>query len=139
VRYRRCRRELAARGDPGFHLVRGQHLQRTFECRLRQRVRIDADIQGAVDALVLAVFADRLANREHVPFVEAALERAAAVSGRAEHDALCGHAGIGPQIDIRGEQLRYIDQQRFRRRFAGKRTDRWAHVMRVRIGTVHFN
>ena len=38
------------------------------------------------------MLADGLADREHVPFVEAQVERAAAVAGGAEADSLPGYA-----------------------------------------------
>ena len=57
----------------------------------RQRVRVDAEEQRPVDALPLPVLADRLGDRQHVPLVEAALERRAAMAGGAEGDALRRH------------------------------------------------
>jgi len=89
---------------------------------------IDAEVQRAVDALAIAVFADGLADRQHMPFIETALERVATVPGRAERDALRRHRGISAQVGIGGEQLRHIDQQRLWCRLAGERTDRGAHA-----------
>ena len=61
----------------------------------RQRVRVDAEEQRPVDALGLAVVADRLRDREHVPFVEETVERRAAMARGAERHALCRHRGVG--------------------------------------------
>ena len=54
----------------------------------RQRVRVDADEQRPIDALLAPIVADRLGDRQHVRLVEAAVERRAAMAGRAERDAL---------------------------------------------------
>ncbi len=127
VRHRRRGRELAAAGEHRLHTVRRQHFQRTLQRRLRQGMGVRTDEQRAVDALALAVFADRLADRQDVPFVEAALERTAAMTGRAERHPLRGDRRIGLQVDIGGQQFRHVDQDRLRWRLAGERADLLAH------------
>src|SRR3546814_4108476 len=72
------------RSDPHLHAVGGQHFQRAVAGRLRQRVRVDAQEQRAVDALLLAVLADGLGDGQDVLLVEAAVERTAAMAGSAE-------------------------------------------------------
>jgi len=101
--------EFPAAGDHGFHAVRRQHFQCGFERGLRQRMRVDADVKRPVDILLAAVFADRLGNRQHVPFVETAFERTAAVARGPESNALRGHRRVGLQTGVGGEQLRHID------------------------------
>ena len=71
VRDRRRRRVLVVLGDHHLDAVGRQHLERAGEGRLRQRVRVDAEEQRAVDVLRRAVLADRLGDGEDVPFVEA--------------------------------------------------------------------
>ena len=51
-------------------------------------MRIEPQEQRAVDALLLAICADRLTDRQHVRFVEAAFERDAAMAGGAERHTL---------------------------------------------------
>ena len=72
------------RRDHHLDAVGGQHFERAGERRRRQRVRVEADEQRAVDALLPAVLADRLGDGEHVALVEAHVERAAAMAGSAE-------------------------------------------------------
>ena len=83
-------------------------------------MRVEADKQRAIYALALSMRADRLTDREHMPFVETALECRAAMTRSAESDALCRHGGIGTFGVIRSYQTRYIDQQVQRRGFPGK-------------------
>ena len=96
-----CIRRRAAIID--LDAVGGQHFERARERRLRQRVRVDAEEQRPVDALLAAVLADRLADREHVRFVEAAFERRAAVARGAEGDALRRQRRIGPPVVVGGD------------------------------------
>ena len=63
------------RRDHDLDAVGGQHLECAGERRRRQRVSVEADEQRSVDVLLPAVLADRLADREHVGFVEADVER----------------------------------------------------------------
>ena len=83
-------------------------------------MRVEAEKQRAVDALALSVGADRLTDREHMPFVEAVRERGAAMPRSAERDALRGHGGIGTFAVVRGDQPRHIDQHARRRGFPGE-------------------
>ena len=73
VRHRRRRRVLPGGGDPHFDAVGGQHLERGLERRLRQRMRVDAEEERPVDLPAASIQADRLADREHVRLVEAAV------------------------------------------------------------------
>ena len=92
-------------------------------------MRIDADVKRPVDSLFLAVFADRLGNRQYVPFVETAFERTAAVTGGPEGNALRRHRRVGLQGDVGGAQLRHIDQRCSGRRCASERAGRGAHAI----------
>ncbi len=128
VRDRGRRREFAVGRNHDGHAVRGKHFERGFERRLRQRVRVGADEQRAIDVLRGAVFADRLSRRENVPFVETARERTAAVAGCAERDALIGHRRVGPQVDIGGEQFGHVDERGTRRGFTSQWIDLLGHA-----------
>ena len=105
VRDRRRRRVFVVRRQHHVDAVGRQHLERAGARRLRQRVRVDAEEQRPVDAVALAVVADRLRDRQHVPFVERDVERRAAVSRGAERDALRRHRGIGNLGEVGGDEL----------------------------------
>src|SRR5258705_2600349 len=66
---------------------------------------VAADEQWAVDATRGAVPADRLRDREDVGLVERGPQRAAAVAGGAERDALLRHRGIGALVIVGADQL----------------------------------
>src|SRR5208282_393206 len=100
-----------------------QHLQCTLESGSGKRVRVETDVQRPVDALLLAVEADRLSNREDVCLIEGVLERTAAMPGSTEHHALRGHGWIGSARIVSVHQLRNIDQNRRLGRFPCFRTD----------------
>ena len=86
-------------------------------------MRVDAEKQRAVDAVLLPVAADRLRDRQDVPFVEAACERGAAVPGGAEADAL-RRAPTDPAAGVvRRDQPRHVDERRRIGRVAGQRAD----------------
>ncbi|MNI26741.1 hypothetical protein D3C73_804520 [compost metagenome] len=123
VGHRRGRGVLVSLCDHHRDAVGGQHLEGTRASRCRQRVGIDTDEQRTIDALGFAIQADRLADRQNVPFVETQIERAAPVSGRAERHTLGRDAGIGLAGVIGRDQSRDIDQQLCRCRFARKRTE----------------
>src|SRR3546814_9668855 len=92
------------RSDPHLHAVGGQHFHRAVAGRLRQRVRVDAQEQRAVDALLLAVLADGLGDGQYVLLVEAAVERTAAMAGSAERHPLRGDRRIGLHVEIGGDR-----------------------------------
>ena len=97
-----------------------QHFQSAGKSGLRKRVRIDADVERSVDALLLAIEANRLRDCEDVRLVERVIERGAAMPGSSKHDALCGHRWIGLPRVIRGHQPGHVDQQRWVGRLACK-------------------
>ena len=103
--------ELAVWRDQCGHAVTGQHFEAACEGRLRQRVGVDAQVQRAVDALPGAVVADRLDDGQHMPFVEAARQRTAAMSGSAEGDPLRGDPRIGTPVGVGGEQGGHVHQE----------------------------
>ncbi|MDT4834486.1 hypothetical protein FQZ97_681240 [compost metagenome] len=120
---RRCRGELAAGGHHGLHAIGGQHFERRVQRRLRQGMTVGADKQRASDAPGVAVIADRLADGEHVPLVEAGCQRTAAMPRGAEGHTLRGHTRIGLQIEVSGQQLFDIDQHGGGCRLAGQWMD----------------
>ena len=74
--------------------VRGEDLRRGAQRRFGERVRVHAHEERPRDALACAVLAYRLRYRGYVILVEAALQRRAAVAGRAEGDALVLLPGV---------------------------------------------
>ena len=74
--------------DHRLHAVGRQHFQRAGECGFGQRMRVHAQEQRPVNALSLAIQANRLRDRQDVGFVESAGESRTAMSGRSECDAL---------------------------------------------------
>ena len=77
--------------DHHLDAIRRQHLQSAGKSGLRKRVRIDADVERSVDALLLAVKANRLRDCENVRLIERVIERGAAMPGSSKHDPLCGY------------------------------------------------
>src|SRR5712692_2899469 len=77
--------------DHHVDAIRRQHLQSAGKSGLRKRVRIDADVERSIDALLLAIKANRLRDCENVRLVERVIERGAAVARSSKHDALRGH------------------------------------------------
>jgi hypothetical protein len=76
------------------------HFQRIIHNRLGfflKRVRINTEIQRANDVFRLTLQANRLGDRENVPFVESQIERRAAMAGGAKRHPLRRHFGIGHQ------------------------------------------
>ena len=63
--------------------------------RHRERVRVHAEKQRAVDLLLLAVEADGLADGQDMPLVESLVERGAAMPRGAERHPLRGHRRVG--------------------------------------------
>ena len=78
---------------------------------------VDPQEQRAVDAFRLAVFADRLGDREDMLFVETAVERTTAVAGSAERHTLRRVGWIRLDVEISGDQLVDIDKLRSLRGF----------------------
>jgi hypothetical protein len=93
--HRRRGRELAARRQHHAHAVGGQHLQRAGHGGLGQRVRVGAQVQRPGDAFAPAVVADGLRDGQHMPLIERAVQRRAAVPRGAEHHLLLRAGRIG--------------------------------------------
>jgi len=70
----RGRRVSVARIDHDLDTIRGQNFQGARKRRVRQRVRIGADEQRPVDALLRTVEADRLGDCEDVCLIEGVVE-----------------------------------------------------------------
>src|SRR5262249_16522639 len=77
--------------DHHVDAIRCQHLQGAGKRGLRKSVGIEADVERPVNALLLAIKANRLRDSENVRLVERVIERGAAMTGSSKHDALCGH------------------------------------------------
>ncbi len=88
----------------------GEDLEGGHPGGLGQGMGVRAEEQGAVDALLGPVLADRLAGRGDVVLVEGRGEGGAAVSRGAEGDALAGIRRIGVQGVVRGHQPGHVDQ-----------------------------
>jgi len=71
------------------------------------------------DPLLAAVVADGLADRQDVGFVEAAVERRAAMPGRAERDQLVGVTGVGRPVVVGADQRVDVHEHVFGRRLSG--------------------
>src|SRR5687767_10117554 len=91
-------------------------------------MRVEAEKQRALDASALSVSADRLTDREYVPFVETVLECGAAMPRSAKRDALRGLGGIGTFAVVRGNQPRHIDKHARRCGFSGQRIEPRAQI-----------
>src|SRR5438034_11542018 len=87
----RGRRVTLVSIDHHIDAIRRQHLQSARQSGLRKRVRIDADVERPVNALLLAVETNRLRNGENVRLVERVIERRTAMSRGSKRNALCGH------------------------------------------------
>src|SRR5215813_12010969 len=106
--------------DHHLHAIRCQHLQGAGKCRLGKRVRIHAYVERSVNALLLAMEANRLRYCKNVRLIESSIERGAAMTGSSKRDALRGYCWIGSPRVIRGHQPRDINQQRWVGRLACK-------------------
>ena len=74
MRHGRSRRVFAALRDHDFDAVGREHFEGAVQCGAGQGMRIDADEKRPVDALLLAVATDRLADCKDVRFIESAVE-----------------------------------------------------------------
>src|SRR5437870_13003823 len=77
VRDYRGRRVTLVSIDHHVDAIRCQHLQSAGKSGLRKRMRIDANVERSVDALLLTIEANRLRDREDVRLVESVIERGA--------------------------------------------------------------
>ena len=74
MRNHRGRSVFVPFGEHHLDSVCRQHFQRGGAGRNGKRMRVDAEKQRAVGCLLLAIEADRLGDREDVPFVEGPVE-----------------------------------------------------------------
>ena len=123
MRNHRGRGIFVSFGEHDFDAVCRQHLQRSGAGRNRKRVRVNAEKQWAGNALLCAIQANRLGDREDVPFVERQLERRTSMAGRAKRHPLFRHRGVGNVGIVRREEPRHIDEDSRWRRLARKWTD----------------
>ena len=87
-----------------------EHLDDRARGGLRQRVRVAAEEQRAVDPCAGAVARDGLGDGEHVRLVERARGRGAAVAGGAERHALGRLGRVGALVVVRRDQRVDVDQ-----------------------------
>ena len=80
MRHRGGRRVFACGRDHDVHAIGREDFQCAAEGRLRQRMGIDADEKGPVDACRGAIQADRLGDGQHMRLVERGRERRTAVA-----------------------------------------------------------
>src|SRR5579871_2749166 len=73
-------------------------------------MRVEADEQRPIDAVLPAVLADCLRDGEDMRLVETCLGRGAPVPGSAEGHALRREGGVGPFGVIGGDQARDVDE-----------------------------
>src|SRR4030095_1973887 len=106
--------------DHNLDAICYQHLQGAGKCRLRKRVRVDTNVERSVNALLLAIEANRLRDRKNVRLIESVIQCRATMTGSPKRDALRGYCGIGSPRVIRGHEPRNIDQQRWVGRLACK-------------------
>ena len=88
------------------------HFQRIIHNRLGfflKRVRINTEIQRANDVFRLTLQANRLGDRENVPFVEGQIERRAAMSRSAKSHTLRRDLWIRHTGVISRDEPRHID------------------------------
>ena len=105
-----CRREAAAGVDHDVDAVGAEHLHDAVRRRARRGVRVAPRGTAAVDALLLAIAAHGLGDREHVRLVERPCRRGPAVPGGAEGDALALHGGIRPLVEVGADEGVDVDE-----------------------------
>ncbi len=125
-RVRDCRRWRIALVAVNHHVdaVCSQHLQRRPVCRLRERMRVPAEIQRAADVVGAAIVADRLGDGEDVRFGERAAQRRAAMAARAEPDPLRDVVDIRCARVVGVVQQAQVDEQAVGSGLTGARIDR---------------
>src|SRR3546814_13742179 len=89
--------------------------------------------QRAVDALLLAVLADGLGDGQDVLLVEAAVERTAAMAGRAERHPLRGDRRIGLHVEIGGSS----EERRVGKECVSTCRSRWTAEYSKKNQTIH--
>ena len=123
----RRRRIAAGLVDHGGDAIGRQHLDGAGEGWLGQAMGVHAQEQRPIDAHLLPVEADRLADRQDMRLVKRAGEGRTAVAGGAESDLLHRVFRVRRQAEIGRDQARRIDEEAGRRRLAGKGADAVAH------------
>ena len=107
----RRRREAVVLLDDRLHAIRGEH----FESRLLgwrgQRVRVLADVERTVDAVLPSIFADGLGDRRDVRRGETPIERRPPVAAGAERDALTDVPRVGHPVEEFTLERTDIDQR----------------------------
>ncbi len=94
------------------HVVRAQDLERRGECGFRQSMGVDSQEQRTVNALLLSIIANRLRDREDVPFVESLVQRGASMTGGSEGNPLRHDSRVGTLGVVRRHQARDVDEIR---------------------------
>src|ERR1700722_2037140 len=120
---------FVTRRDHELDAVGGKHFERAGKGGRRQGVCIKAHEQRAIDVLLLAVFADGLADGQNMRFVESDVKRASAMARRAEGNPLRWDGRIGTLAVVRGNQPRNIDQRRRGSGLAGERVHSGVQVV----------
>ena len=103
-------RKAAPGLDPNLHAVGCQHFQSGAPGGFGQGVGVFAQKQGTGHALGPTHVAHGLGDGQNVRFVEAGVQRRAAVAGGAERDFFSRAIGIGGQGIIGSDQGRNVDQ-----------------------------
>src|ERR1035437_9408317 len=83
---------------------------------------VDAEKKRAADGVLGSIKANRLGDRENVGFVERAIKRRAAMTGRAKRHPLRRDGRVWLRTKIRSDEPRHIDQHSNWRRFSGEGT-----------------
>ena len=117
------RRVFVSFRDHHVDPIGGQYFERSRAGRHRQRMGIDSQIKWSGYLLLFTVQANRLGNREDMPFIERAVERRTAMPGGAEGNPLRRDCKIGHLGEVRGDESRHVDQNFRWRRFSRQRTD----------------
>ena len=123
VRDRWCRRGLVVGRQHHVDAVGRQHFECAGAGRCRQRVRVDAQEQRPADAQAPALIADRLRDRQHMPFVEGHVECSATMTRGAKSDALRSHRRVRPFGPIGRDELGHVDELGRCGRLPGQRAD----------------
>ena len=131
MRHRRRGRVRTRQIQHPVDAVASEHFQRAGTGRGRQGVGVDAHEQRPADALGPAVVTDGLGDRQHMPFVECAVQRRTPVPRRAERHALGRNSGVGCVGPIDRHQFAHINQCRARCYLTGKRADAAEPVLAV--------
>src|SRR5580704_16929138 len=97
-------------------------------------MRIDAQKQRPVDALLLAMHANGLRDRQNVPLVELRVQRRTPMSRGSERNALRRHSRIWPLPEIGRHQPRHIHEIGCLGGFTCARTDgHWKDPLASRL------